>query len=128
MVFSGYMPSSLVPLILPQVVSWLPLISNCSKLPFVTQGRSWRLESCLPETGNKKASGQQKGLRAQESHRASLGFSLSTREVLCFFKISYLPTLSLELSRRGFHFNKKKKLGPALSPENLSYKDVSARE
>ena len=33
-----------------------PLISNCSNLPFGTQGRSWRLESCLQETGDKKAS------------------------------------------------------------------------
>ena len=32
----------------------LPLISNCSTLPFGTQGRSWRLESCLQETGDKK--------------------------------------------------------------------------
>ena len=33
-----------------------PLISNCSNLPFGTQGRSWRLESCLQEMGDKKAS------------------------------------------------------------------------
>ena len=31
-----------------------PLISNRSNLPFGTQGRSWRLESCLQETGDKK--------------------------------------------------------------------------
>ena len=30
-----------------------PLIANCSHLPFGTQGRSWRLESCLQETGPK---------------------------------------------------------------------------
>ena len=47
-----------------------PLISNCSHLPFGTQGRSWRLESCLQETGDKK------GLCAQEPHRATLGFKL----------------------------------------------------
>ena len=34
----------------------LPLISNCLNLPFGTQARSWRLESCLRETGDKKAS------------------------------------------------------------------------
>ena len=33
-----------------------PLISNYLNLPFGTQGRSWRLESCLQETGDKKAS------------------------------------------------------------------------
>ena len=33
-----------------------PLISNCSNLPFGTQGRPWRLESCLQEMGDKKAS------------------------------------------------------------------------
>ena len=33
-----------------------PLITNCSNLPFGTQGRSWRLESCLQEMGDKKAS------------------------------------------------------------------------
>ena len=31
-----------------------PLISNCSTLPFGTQGRSWRLESCLQEMGDQK--------------------------------------------------------------------------
>ena len=36
-----------------------PLISNCLNLPFGTQGRSWRLEFCLQETGDKK------GFRAQ---------------------------------------------------------------
>ena len=30
------------------------LISNCSNLPFGTQGRSWRLESCLQEMGDKE--------------------------------------------------------------------------
>ena len=45
-----------------------PLISNCWNLPFGTQGRSWRLEPCLQEPG-------QKGLCAWEPHRASLGFS-----------------------------------------------------
>ena len=54
--------SSLVPLILPQLVSWLlpTLISNCSKPLFGTQGRSWRLESCLQEMRDRK------GLHAQE--------------------------------------------------------------
>ena len=33
-----------------------PLTSNFSNLPFGTQGRSWRLEPCLQETGDKKAS------------------------------------------------------------------------
>ena len=33
-----------------------PLINNCSNLPFGTQGRSWRLKSCLQEMGDKKAS------------------------------------------------------------------------
>ena len=33
-----------------------PFISNCSNLPFGTQGRSWRLESCLQELGERKAS------------------------------------------------------------------------
>ena len=31
-----------------------PLISNCLNLPCGTQGRSWRLESCLQEMGDKK--------------------------------------------------------------------------
>ena len=31
-----------------------PLISNCSNMPFGTQGRSWRLETCLQEMGGKK--------------------------------------------------------------------------
>ena len=31
-----------------------PLISNCSHQPFGTQRRSWRLESCLQELGDKK--------------------------------------------------------------------------
>ena len=33
-----------------------PLITNCLHLPFGTQGRSSRQESCLQETGAKKAS------------------------------------------------------------------------
>ena len=33
-----------------------PLISNSWNLPFGTQGRSWRLGSCLEETGVKSAS------------------------------------------------------------------------
>ena len=32
------------------------LISNCSNLPYGTQGRSQKLESCLQETGDRKAS------------------------------------------------------------------------
>ena len=32
------------------------LISYCLNLPFGTQGRSWRLESCLQEMGDKRAS------------------------------------------------------------------------
>ena len=28
-----------------------PMISNCLNLPFGTQGRSWRLESCLQKQG-----------------------------------------------------------------------------
>ena len=48
----------------------LPLISICSlNLPFGTQGRSWRLESWLQETGDKKS------LQAGEPHRAPLDFS-----------------------------------------------------
>ena len=31
-----------------------PLISNYLNLPFGTQGRSWRLESCLQEMGDQK--------------------------------------------------------------------------
>ena len=47
--------SSLVPVILSQVASWLllPWLAvqiNCSDLPFGIQGRSWRLESCLQKT------------------------------------------------------------------------------
>ena len=34
----------------------LLLIDNCSDLPFGTQGRSWRLKSCLQELGDRKAS------------------------------------------------------------------------
>ena len=51
MTFSG--PSKLasdVSLTLPA------LISNSWNLPFGTQGRSWRLGSCLEETGGKRAS------------------------------------------------------------------------
>ena len=33
-----------------------PLISNCLILPIGTQRRSWRVGSCLPEIGDKKAS------------------------------------------------------------------------
>ena len=46
------------------------LISSCLNLPFGIQGRSWKLESCLQETGDLK------GLRAQGPHRAPLGFTL----------------------------------------------------
>ena len=51
------------------LLSTPPLISNSLHLPFGTQGRSWRLESCLQEMGDKK-----RGLRAQEPHRARLSF------------------------------------------------------
>ena len=32
-----------------------PLISNCFGPPFGIQGKSWRLESCLPERGDQRA-------------------------------------------------------------------------
>ena len=52
-----------------------PLINNSSNLPFGTQGRSWRLESCLQETGDKK------GICAQEPHRVLLGFN-TTNDIM----------------------------------------------
>ena len=33
-----------------------PLISNCPNLPFGTQRRPWKLESCLQQMGHKKTS------------------------------------------------------------------------
>ena len=33
-----------------------PLISNCPNLPFGTQRRQWKLESCLQQMGHKKTS------------------------------------------------------------------------
>ena len=47
----------------------LSFISNCLNLGFGTQGTSWRLESCLQETVDKK------GLHAQEPHRALVSFT-----------------------------------------------------
>ena len=49
---------------------FLSQISNCSNLPFGTQGTSWRTESV-----SYKKRGTRKGLCAQEPHRVLLGFS-----------------------------------------------------
>ena len=63
-----------------------PLMSNCSSLPFGTQGRSQRLESCLQEMENKKASGAcepRKGLldfRIKYSENQKLVFDLAIRK------------------------------------------------
>ena len=48
-----------------------PLVSNCSNLPFGTQGSSWRLES-VPY---KQGTGDTERLLAQEPHRVLLDFT-----------------------------------------------------
>ena len=53
-----------------------PLISNCLNLPFGTQGRSWRLEYCLQETGDREAS-------MPGSPTGSCSVSLSTWKTPC---------------------------------------------
>lgn len=70
------------------------------------------LESCLQDMEDKTAF---------VAHTRGVS---PTLEAFFLHLISCLPTLSLELST----FSLKKKKGLALSPESLSYKDVSTRE
>ena len=55
------------------------LISNCWNPPFGIQARSRRLESCLEDKG------EEKGLRAWESHRALLTINLTC---LCYYQLT----------------------------------------
>ena len=71
-----------------------PLLSNCSNPPFGTQGRSWRLESCLQEPGPGER--WQKGLCAREPHRTLLVFRTNKIEI-CTHIQSYLVLLQFAL-------------------------------
>ena len=79
------------------------LISNCSNMPFGTQGRSWRLETSL-QTRN---GGTQKGFHAQDPHRVLLIFSISKvfgkshSGIEIFILLNFLPGESQHHSRYG---------------------------
>ena len=79
------------------------LNSNCSNMPFGTQGRSWRLETSL-QTRN---GGTQKGFHAQDPHRVLLIFSISKvfgkshSWFEIFILLNFLPGESQHHSRYG---------------------------